>query len=175
MTLCGGKTRAGTDCKRPAGWGTDHVGEGKCKLHAGSSLRGVDHPNYKTGRYIGFLPDNIKAKVAQVSDDNPLDILPELEIQRGLFAEYISRFQEGIPLKQGDIAQIIEWATEITRTVERITKMKNETALTGVEIKYLAARMSDLAVRYIDDPTRRAAFIEELFSIVESSDAPLLK
>lgn len=24
-------------CKRPAGWGTDHPGEGRCKLHGGSS------------------------------------------------------------------------------------------------------------------------------------------
>lgn len=34
---CGAKTRAGTPCRRPAGWGTDHAGSGKCKLHGGAS------------------------------------------------------------------------------------------------------------------------------------------
>jgi hypothetical protein len=34
---CGAKTRSGGSCKRPAGWGTDHVGTGRCKLHGGKS------------------------------------------------------------------------------------------------------------------------------------------
>jgi hypothetical protein len=38
---CGGKRRgAGSDgklCTRPAGWGTAHVGTGRCKLHGGST------------------------------------------------------------------------------------------------------------------------------------------
>lgn len=36
--LCGAKKRQGEgDCRRPAGWGTNHVGEGPCKLHGGST------------------------------------------------------------------------------------------------------------------------------------------
>lgn len=38
---CGAKTRSGTDCGRPAGWGTDHSGIGRCKNHGGST------PNHK--------------------------------------------------------------------------------------------------------------------------------
>ncbi|MGA3562643.1 hypothetical protein [Melissospora conviva] len=37
---CGGKRRgegAGLTCTRPAGWGTDHPGTGRCKLHGGST------------------------------------------------------------------------------------------------------------------------------------------
>lgn len=35
-TLCGAKKRQGDGCcKRPAGWGTDHAGTGRCKLHGG--------------------------------------------------------------------------------------------------------------------------------------------
>jgi hypothetical protein len=34
---CGGKLKKGRDgtCKRPQGWGTDHPGTGRCKLHGG--------------------------------------------------------------------------------------------------------------------------------------------
>lgn len=38
--VCGGKRRgegAGKTCTRPAGWGTDHVGVGRCKLHGGKT------------------------------------------------------------------------------------------------------------------------------------------
>lgn len=32
---CGATKRSGSECGRPAGWGTDHVGRGRCKLHGG--------------------------------------------------------------------------------------------------------------------------------------------
>lgn len=35
--LCNAKTRAGGYCTRRAGWGTDHVGFGKCKKHMGAT------------------------------------------------------------------------------------------------------------------------------------------
>lgn len=39
--LCGGKKRQGEGtCARPAGWGTDHVGAGRCKLHGGCAPSG---------------------------------------------------------------------------------------------------------------------------------------
>lgn len=40
--MCDAKTRASgaKRCKRPAGWGTDHPGVGRCKLHAGSTPGG---------------------------------------------------------------------------------------------------------------------------------------
>lgn len=37
---CGAATRSGGKCRRPAGWGTDHVGAGRCKLHTGSTRNG---------------------------------------------------------------------------------------------------------------------------------------
>lgn len=39
-SLCGAKRRQGEDgatCRRPAGWGTTHVGRGPCKLHGGAT------------------------------------------------------------------------------------------------------------------------------------------
>lgn len=38
---CGGKKRQGEGtCTQPAGWGTDHVGAGRCKLHGGCAPSG---------------------------------------------------------------------------------------------------------------------------------------
>jgi hypothetical protein len=35
--------RAGRECSKPAGWGTDHPGVGACKLHGGSTPTGIKH------------------------------------------------------------------------------------------------------------------------------------
>lgn len=37
MTACGARDRSGGPCQRPAGWGTDHAGYGRCKLHGGKT------------------------------------------------------------------------------------------------------------------------------------------
>ncbi|MFI2202658.1 hypothetical protein ACH47Z_18135 [Streptomyces sp. NPDC020192] len=42
LTQCGAKKRQGLGtCGRPAGWGTDHPGVGRCKLHGGATKNQV--------------------------------------------------------------------------------------------------------------------------------------
>jgi len=37
-SICGAVTRGkGGECRRPAGWGTSHIGIGRCKTHAGNA------------------------------------------------------------------------------------------------------------------------------------------
>lgn len=40
---CNANTKRGGSCGRPAGWGTDHVGIGTCKLHGGSTPSANKH------------------------------------------------------------------------------------------------------------------------------------
>jgi hypothetical protein len=41
LPLCGAKRLKYDDhCSLPAGWGTDHVGSGRCRLHSGSTRNG---------------------------------------------------------------------------------------------------------------------------------------
>lgn len=47
--ICGAKTKVGTPCEQRAGWGTDHVGEGRCKLHGGKTPRGAESPHFRHG------------------------------------------------------------------------------------------------------------------------------
>lgn len=38
---CGAENRDGDPCALSAGWGTDHVGEGRCKFHGGAASGGA--------------------------------------------------------------------------------------------------------------------------------------
>lgn len=85
---CGVKKRQGEGtCRRPAGWGTNHVGTGACKLHGGCG--GV----LKHGRYSKVNRVRLGNLIAEYEDDpDPLNVLPELAAARALFVDFIERY-----------------------------------------------------------------------------------
>lgn len=88
--LCGAKKRSaeGGLCTRPAGWGTDHSGVGRCKFHGGRNP--VRH-----GRYSVIQRPRIAALVKEFeADPTPLDTLPEIHVVRALLADGIERYDE---------------------------------------------------------------------------------
>lgn len=74
---CNGRNKLHTKyCGKPAGWGTDHVGDGRCTLHGGSSLKGPEHPNYLTGKHSKYskIPGYLAPAFERLlEDDNYLD------------------------------------------------------------------------------------------------------
>jgi hypothetical protein len=168
---CGAKKRNGGKCRAPA------MANGRCRIHGGLQPKGVDSPNYKHGRYSRYLNQSLRDKLDIVADDNPLDIVPELQIQRALFAEFTSRLNDGYRLTALDIDYLMGWSSEIGRTVERIVKMRNETALTAAEIALIAMRVPEVVAKYIDDPDKQQRFISDLFAAVgvtATADQPQL-
>lgn len=85
---CGAKTRGGKKCPQKAGWGTNHVGIGKCRKHGGKSGT-LTH-----GRYSKYLKSRIgKLFDAMEADPDPLNILPDLAVTRALFIDFINRYE----------------------------------------------------------------------------------
>lgn len=68
---CGAKTRSGGSCGRPAGWGTEHVGIGRCKLHGGAS------PNHNKAAQVEQARRDV-ALFGGRRDIHPADALLEL-------------------------------------------------------------------------------------------------
>lgn len=153
--------RTGQRCKLPAA-----DGYAVCRFHGGATPRGADSPHFRHGRYSRYLNQSLQHKLAAVDDENPLDLLPELSVQRTLFADYISRFSEGMRLSAADIQFLMGWAAEIGRTVERIVKMRNDTALTAAEVSLIAMRIPEVVVKYLDEPDTQRRFIADLFAAV---------
>lgn len=147
------------------GWGTEHPGEGRCKLHGGASPRGIESAAYKTGLYSKYLPQTINNKVQAFLEADPLELVSEMALLRALLAEYISRFEHSNPGAR-DIVLLADLAERVGKFSERINKMRNESALTGAEMAYLAARVADIVVKYIDDPDAQRAFVQDLVGVM---------
>jgi hypothetical protein len=165
MNVCGAKTKHGGTCKR-----APVKGGKRCKLHGGASPKGADSPHFKHGRYSKYAPKQIADKLATFENDDPLSLIPELQIQRALMADYLSRFEHS-GLTRDDVHALMTWNGDIGKQVERISKMQNDTALTAAEVVFIQTRIVDLLVKYIDDPDKRRAFVEELFSGIPAEPA----
>jgi hypothetical protein len=160
---CGAKTRgSGKPCKHEAGWGTDHFGEGRCKLHGGASHgRPIIH-----GRYAYALQGKLREKfVESMEDDNPLDLLPELAVQRTLLQNFMGRFTEG----QQPSAESLQFMSNLTHdvviTATKIINTRNQTALTVAEVKYLQLGIIALLDEFIPDTDQRRAFVARLMGL----------
>lgn len=71
--ICGVEKRdgSGDPCGLPAGWGTDHVGEGPCKLHGGASpvgTPGEGNYNFETGIYSDVVRDEDREVLDELED-----------------------------------------------------------------------------------------------------------
>lgn len=89
---CGAKTRnddaKGPTCTMPAGFRTDHVGEGRCYLHGGRAA--ITH-----GRYSKIIRQELKdAILEQLNDPDILNMEQELAAARALFVDYINRYED---------------------------------------------------------------------------------
>ena len=76
--ICGATNRHGEPCGLPAGWGTDHVGDGRCKLHGGASPRGEEHPNFEHGLFSDYLGEEDRRTVDALEEFDDAEKLDEL-------------------------------------------------------------------------------------------------
>lgn len=162
--ICGAKTRSGEPCpNKPV------TGSKRCRMHGGKSLSGVDSPKFKHGLYSKYAPQQIQEKIDDYIEADPLDLTHELALTRALLAEWMSRYQDGVKLDMLGVDVLTNLIASVRRTVESISKIKNETALTAAEITYLQVRAVDVALKYFpDDKERQNQFIADLFTV--SSD-----
>lgn len=71
--LCGAAKRQGSGtCTQPAGWGTDHVGVGRCKLHGGrTSSHSKSAARLVLANTVAELAEDLRPSVEGV---HPLDV-----------------------------------------------------------------------------------------------------
>lgn len=157
MNKCEAKTRSGTPCKQKAGWGTEHVGEGRCKLHGGNAGRPIIH-----GRYSVKHLESLQEKHIQfLNDPEAGNLLPELALLRALFQDFIDRFGEPLRLSIEHRGHARDMILDISKLVERIARIRNQTALTAAEIQLIYVKLGEIVVEYIPDD-RLIEFFDKL-------------
>lgn len=157
---CEAKSKStGERCKNPA-----VKGKAVCRLHGAHGGRPLIH-----GMYRGVVSEKVRQKLEAIDNYNPTGLLDELSLQRAVFSSYLEEtLHEHVKLDAQQVDYIMRFSESIGKTVDRIVKQQNETALTAAEIQFLKVRIVDLLARYIDDPSKQDTFIAELFGVGRS-------
>jgi hypothetical protein len=91
---CNATTRDGEPCKRRAGWGTDHKGDGRCKQHGGAEGTGAPtgeaHGSYEHGGFAAELDADDETIIAAFEQADPNNLSP---VWMRLAGEAYSRYQ----------------------------------------------------------------------------------
>lgn len=165
---CGAKNRSGQPCGQKAGWGTDHVGKGRCKLHGG--LTPVKHGRYSTvsDKRLGRLLEEIKAQ-----ERNPLDVTEELTLMRALVKDWLERYTQlrdallawhanqsadgfAPPNRIPDVQEVRPLLETISRMVQRIEKAQSDKYIPrGQFYRIMMAMGSVVDARVLDDELKR--------------------
>ncbi len=111
--FCGGRKKQGLDtgltCRRPSGWGTDHVGVGRCKLHGGCTPTHGAHASAVLASRVATLFGVPREDVDPISG-----LIEELQRSAGLIDSYEAMCVQLLP---DDVVHGV-LSTEESRTVD---------------------------------------------------------
>jgi hypothetical protein len=161
---CGATTRDGGSCELRAGWGTDHVGEGRCKLHGGNAGRPPKH-----GLYSTVARSEIAEKIKVARESDPRDIAAEMAVVRGLLSDYLSGVET---VNQDVVSDITTLVAEVRRSADTISQMDARDALTARHVEYLQAAVADVLRTWVPDGDVPDA-LQDLRSRIESDESAL--
>jgi hypothetical protein len=137
------------DCGQKAGWGTDHVGVGACKLHGGATPSGEEHGAYKHGLFSDVVREEDKETLREIEQ---MRTAAKLESTLNMQVLKLHRAIEG--MESEDRASFID----IFEDVVAASAAPDE-SLDKSQLRYLAKMLgeNDAAIREWMDLIRRTA------------------
>lgn len=109
---CGAKTRPSAkhpNCRQRAGHRTDHVGQGRCRLHGGMTPITTGRGS-RNLRYKGIVRIALRDLIAEMEEDpDPLNIMSELAFARAVLIDFLNRYTEW---REALLAWHADWSLE---------------------------------------------------------------
>jgi hypothetical protein len=137
---CNARTRnGGRDqqlCRHEAGWGTDHPGIGRCKLHGGATP--VRH-----GLYSQVTAHRLADRLARFRQDEQqlLDLREQIALQAAIILEYLAGLGETGTLAAEEAKTLAGLIEAVSRNIERFHKIEQSQTFGPAEIKIVLARV----------------------------------
>jgi hypothetical protein len=141
------KQRKSEWCTKTAGWGTDHVGIGACKLHGGCNPIKHGYDSEIMRERLGNTFERFK------NDPNIGAVDGEVALLRGLVQKAIEKGKEG-----EDVASLTE---KVVKAVETMAKIRQKFGITIETVNRITEQMGVVVSRHVKDPAILAAIERE--------------
>jgi len=118
--ICGARKKSnGEPCQRPAGWGTDHAGVGKCKLHGGASV-------VKHGFYSKYSNHRLAKMIDKISNDEDLlDLRKTIALQQSLILNILEKLEDDELNLNPDLSKTLNTiADKLGKNIQRRQKVE---------------------------------------------------
>ena len=150
-------------CSRPAGYSTDHLGEGRCRMHSLPNVADMA----TMGRYDSVAVGDMRmAYEAFVTDPRLLDIAPELALQRSLLAKLWNDYIDTPDTT--DVRAVLNVIRDITDSVAKMEKIQSQHVITAAMARFVISKALDVARRFLP-PNRMEEFVGAWRSEVEGT------
>lgn len=144
--LCGAKKKRGGTCELAAGWGTDHLGYGRCRFHFGSS------PNGRKGAAREELGE-FMAAAAPLLEVDPIQALLYCVQRAAMVANYVRRrvalVEEGEELQEGQLNVWSRLEAEWLGYLARWSKMALDAGVAERQLR-MAEQAGDLIAQALE-------------------------
>ena len=122
--------------------------------------------HFKTGKFAYSFRSQIIHKYEEaMRNETPLDVLPELAVQRAMLAEYIEVVEENALGEDGvsleNLENIVAIAERIGNMATKMATVRNKTAFTNAEIDFIREGLKSGLAKYVDADKQRA-FVEHI-------------
>ena len=116
-TFCGAKTRSSGECRQPA------MKNGRCRLHGGKSLKGIESPSFKTGRHSKYMPKELLSAYQDAKQDTELlSVRAEIALMDVMLSGLLPKLNTG---------QSIEGWYELKRLIPSVNRAIKSGDVTG--------------------------------------------
>jgi hypothetical protein len=152
--ICGARTRSGQRCRRPAGWGTGHVGYGRCRLHCGATPTGE-----KAGQRQAAEARALELVAAEglVPVSDPVAVLTGLAAEAvalvGTFRRMVAELDDVRYSTRAGGEQLRAEVALYERALDRAERFSRDLAKLGLEERSVrvSEAQAELLVRLIED------------------------
>ncbi len=113
---CGAKTRSGTPCQQ-----TRVAENGRCRMHGGTTPKGIASPHFKTGRWSKYLPATALGTHFQAAyqDRTLMQLRQDVALIDALLTTYTASLKDtGRPLSQLQQTRVMDLLEQKRKHVE---------------------------------------------------------
>jgi len=161
-----------TYCQLPAGWGTDHPGSGRCKLHGGNHRAGPAHPRWRHGRYAesvrAKLPNRLReVYVASLEDSELLSHRADLALLSVRKLQLLEGLDEGRDNVWPELLKTIETSRRVGAAErERLVQLERMISVEDLDgiIRFLTATVHAALSEHVADSSERNGVLDYLAS-----------